>query len=73
MEHIELLIGKSIQHKVIGDGDVVFWSEGKTVAIEHIYKNIKITTLNIVYEDKPDNIWSFPLLLDFAKGNVIII
>ena len=55
------------------DGDVIFWSNGKIVAIELINKNIKRTTFNIVYEDKPDNVWSFPLLLDIEKGDVIII
>ena len=74
LENIELLIGKSIQHKVKEeDGDEIFWSKGKVIAIDKVNKNMKRSTFNIVYEDEPDNVWSFPLLLDFEKGDVIII
>lgn len=51
----------------------VFWSTGKVLSIDKANKSKRLTKFNLVYEEEPDIVWSFPLLLDFEKGDVIIV
>ena len=69
----ELLVGKRIQHSVREEGsEEVNWQAGKVISIDKVKQNSKRTTSIVKYDDEPDQNWSFPLIVDFAKGDVII-
>ena len=71
--HPELLVGKRIQHSVREEGsEEVNWQAGKVISIDKVNQNSKRTTSIVKYDDEPDQNWSFPLIVDFAKGDVTI-
>ena len=74
LAHPENIVGKVIQHKVKEEAsEEVYWSKGKVVSVSLNQKNPKRSLFDLVYDDEPNNVWSFPLLVDFEKGDVIIL
>ena len=71
----EKLVGKEIQHKVKEEGcDEVYWSKAKIVEIIKLNsKNVKNSSFGVIYDDEPDATWTFPIISDFEKGDVIIL
>lgn len=71
----EKLIGYFIQHRVKEeDEEEVFWCRGKVLSIDkHNKKTPKRTLYNVSYDNEEEKVWSFPLLLDFEKGDVILL
>ena len=48
------------------------WCRANVVGIDKINRsNLERTSFDIVYEGEPDDILSFPLILDFEHGDVL--
>lgn len=74
IENPELLVGRTIQHRVSEeDSEEVFWCRGDVVKISKLTSVLKKTEYEIRYDNEPDNIWSFPLLIDLEKGDLFVI
>lgn len=69
-----LLVGKDILHRVREEGsDEVNWEQGKVMSLIKIAKNVKRSEYCVLYASEPDNVWKFPLLMDFEKGDLILL
>nr|XP_047137636.1 uncharacterized protein LOC124814152 [Hydra vulgaris] len=64
-------VGFSIQHRVREeDAHEVSWERAHVVQIDQL--NGRRTTYLVKYDNEPDEVWSFPLLIDFEKGDLIL-
>nr|XP_047144798.1 uncharacterized protein LOC124818272 [Hydra vulgaris] len=64
-------VGFSIQHRVREeDAHEVSWERAQVVQIDQL--NGRRTTYLVKYDNEPDEVWSFPLLIDFEKGDLIL-
>ena len=74
IENSELIVGISIQHRVRENNDVeATWCQANVVGIDKINEsNLNRTSFDIVDEGEPDYVFSFPLILDFEHGYVLL-
>ncbi|XP_065656137.1 uncharacterized protein LOC136081830 [Hydra vulgaris] len=64
-------VGFSIQHRVREEDALkVSWERAQVVQIDQL--NGRRTTYLVKYDNEPDEVWSFPLLIDFEKGDLIL-
>jgi E1A/CREB-binding protein len=68
------LVGRVILHKIKeADEEEYFWCKADVVKIGNIGKKVKKTLYDVIYESEPGSIYSFPLLSDFDKGDMILL
>ena len=73
MKEHKLLTGKSIQHHLKDEGETWWW-KGEVIGIEKPNKNNpKRTQYTVIYDTDLDNHFSFPLLAELEKGNIIVL
>ena len=65
----------SIQHRVRENNDVeATWCRANVVGIDKINRsNLKRTLFDTVYDGEPDDVFTFPLILDFDNGDVLLV
>ena len=69
-----MLVGKLIRHKVKElDNEEAFWCKGEVKSLVKLATNVKRSEYEVVYESELDKIWTFPLLVDFEKGDLIML
>ena len=75
IENPELVIGMLIQHRIRenNDGEAT-WCRANAVGINKINRsNLKRTLFDIAYDGEPDDVFTFPLILDFEHCDVLLI
>ena len=75
IENPELVIGMLIQHRIRenNDGEAT-WCRANAVGINKINRsNLKRTLFDIVYDGEPDDVFTFPLILDFEHCDALLI
>ena len=75
IENLELLVEMSIQHRVKENNDVeALWCLANIVGTDKINRgNLKWASFGIVYEEEPDDVFNFPLILNFEHGDVLLV
>ena len=75
IENPELVVGMSIEHRVKENNSVeTSWCQANVVGIDKINRsNLKRTSFDIVYDGELDDVFSFPLILDFEHGDDILL
>ena len=71
----ELLVGKQVLHQAEEEGEgLVQWFEAKVIAIAEAHRKPLDTKYVIKYDiEPPEQSWTFPLLKDLKKGDLIIV
>ena len=73
MKEPKLLIEKCIQHQLKDEGET-WWCIGEVIGIEKPNKNTpRRTQYTVMYDTDLDNNFSFPLLAELEKGNIIVL
>ena len=73
LENPELLVGMLIQHRVRENDVEATWHRANFVGIDKFNRsNLKWPSFDIVYEREPDDVFSFPLILGFEHGDVLL-
>nr|XP_047134825.1 uncharacterized protein LOC124812352 [Hydra vulgaris] len=68
------LVGKVILHKIKEvDEEEYFWCKADVLKIGKVGKKIKQTLYDVIYESEPGSIYTFPLLSDFDKRDMILL
>ncbi|XP_047128216.1 uncharacterized protein LOC124808971 [Hydra vulgaris] len=68
------LVGRVILHKIKEvDEEEYFWCKADVLKIGKVGKKIKQTLYDVIYESEPGIIYTFPLLSDFDKGDMILL
>ena len=75
IENPELVVGMSTEHRVKENNSVeTSWCQANVVGIDKINRsNLKRTSFDIVYDGELDDVFSFPLILDFEHGDDILL
>ena len=74
LQNPELLVGKTIQHKVNEeDNNEMFWGRGVVLKVYRTYSNSKRTEYEVRYDSEPEEVWKFPLLADMEKGDLLVL
>ena len=69
----ELLVGKRISHKCRDpDTHEIEWFDGTVIGIHRKAKDPLKTYFDIRYDETPDEMWDFPVLLDFRNGDLML-
>lgn len=71
---VNLLVGKKVKHKVQETSEEIpEWFDATVLRIDRLSKELIQTRYDIYYDvDGQDTIYSFPLLTDLKRGNLII-
>ena len=69
----KLLKGKLVKHLSRNPGQDAEWFRAKVIDIDTTSNEPYKTTYLVEYDDFPNEQWSFPLLQDFKKGDLILI
>ena len=74
IKNVNLLVGKRIKHKVQETSEEIpEWFDATVIRIDKRSKELIQTRYDIYYDvDGEDTIYSFPLLTDLKRGNLII-
>ena len=69
------LVDKCVRHKIREtDEEEYMWCKGHVKSVsKEVPNNPKKTLYDVVYESEPNDSWIFPLLVDFEKGDLIIL
>ncbi|XP_003729015.2 uncharacterized protein LOC100888157 [Strongylocentrotus purpuratus] len=67
------LVGKKCKQKCREEDGSVEWFTGSVTAISRFKQNVISTEFDMVYDDFPEDTWTFPLLMDLKKGDLIIL
>lgn len=54
------------------ENNTIQWFDAKVISIKTIKADAIKTEYNIRYDDCPDDIWFFPLLMDLKKGDLLV-
>ena len=71
-EEPEVLVGKAIQHLCKVDDDAE-WFRAVVRDLVEIKNDPMNIEYNIIYDDYPEEVWTFPLLRDLKNGDLIIL
>ena len=71
LEDPDSLVGKRVTHRCREEDGTVEWFSGTVKDICQIKPNVINTEYDLQYDDFPD-VWTFPLLMDLKKGDLII-
>ena len=71
MNHPSDVVGIKINHLIKFDGGGE-WFDGEIVGVEKIEEDRSMTEFQIKYVDNPDEIVTFPLIIDLMMGNLFI-
>ena len=66
----DLVGGKKSQK--CSENNTIQWFDAKVISIKTIKADAIKTKYNIRYDDCPDDIWFFPLLMDLKKGDLLV-
>ena len=68
------LVGRVVLHKIKEvDEEEYFWCKADVVRIAEVGKKIKQTLYDVIYESEAGSIYTFLLLSDFDKGDMILL
>ncbi|VDI41863.1 Hypothetical predicted protein [Mytilus galloprovincialis] len=65
------LVGKIISQKC-SENNTIQWFDAQVISIKKLKADTVKTEYNIRYDDCPDDVWFFPLLMDLKKGDLLI-
>lgn len=65
------LVGKRVQHKCLSQ-EGAQWFSGRVRDMVEMRDNIMRVDYNVVYDDYLDEVWTFNLLQDLKKGDLIV-
>ena len=68
----KLLVGKTVHHLIIDSEGTEKWDVGIVNGIDKDHKNRMRVQYSVSYNEDPDTCFSFPLLVDLRKGDLII-
>ena len=66
------MVGKAIQHLCKVDNDAE-WFRAVVRDLVEIKNDPMNIEYNIIYDDYPEEVWTFPLLRDLKNGDLIIL
>ncbi|VDI77284.1 Hypothetical predicted protein [Mytilus galloprovincialis] len=71
VENPKDLVGKKISQKC-SENNTIQWFDAQVISIKKLKADTVKTEYNIRYDDCPDDVWFFPLLMDLKKGDLLI-